>query len=283
MNSWINGWRTSKERGQTVDFEYFKVEESEQFSFFRIPKALFTEDEFAGLSTDAKLLYGILLDRISLSKKNGWIDKDGFVYIIYTVEELRGILHVSATTITKLLYELDDIHGIGLIERYRQGCNRPSIIYVKNFVKRIRGRPSGSLNSVSPDNQKMEIRSARICKSGQPKSRSPDQQNLVGSNTNKNKTDKNDTDMSERRSPALEESFLLYGRFQNVRLTRKEHQELCAMYPHHYGKLVDHLSSYMKSTGKTYQDHFATLVLWADREGITAGTGKYDYEEGECL
>jgi len=56
-----------------ADFEYFRAEESDQFSFFRIPKALFTEKEFASLSTDAKLLYGILLDRISLSKKNGWI------------------------------------------------------------------------------------------------------------------------------------------------------------------------------------------------------------------
>lgn len=61
-----------------ADFEYFRAEESDQFSFFRIPKALFTEKEFASLSTDAKLLYGILLDRISLSKKNGWIDGDGY-------------------------------------------------------------------------------------------------------------------------------------------------------------------------------------------------------------
>ena len=66
-----------------ADFEYFRAEESDQFSFFRIPKAqaLFTEKEFASLSTDAKLLYGILLDRISLSKKNGWIDGDGYVYL----------------------------------------------------------------------------------------------------------------------------------------------------------------------------------------------------------
>lgn len=57
-----------------MDYEYFRVEESEQFSFFRIPKALFTEKEFEGLSTDAKLLYGILLDRINLSKKMaGWM------------------------------------------------------------------------------------------------------------------------------------------------------------------------------------------------------------------
>ena len=74
-----------------ADFEYFRAEESDQFSFFRIPKALFTEKEFASLSTDAKVLYGILLDRISLSKKNGWIDSDGYVYIIYTIAELQEL------------------------------------------------------------------------------------------------------------------------------------------------------------------------------------------------
>ena len=98
-----------------ADFEYFRAEESDQFSFFRIPKALFTEKEFASLSTDAKLLYGILLDRISLSKKNGWIDSDGYVYIIYTIAELQELLRMSHTTVTKLLYELDSVHGIGLI------------------------------------------------------------------------------------------------------------------------------------------------------------------------
>ena len=88
-----------------MDYEYFRVEESEQFSFFRIPKALFTEKEFEGLSTDAKLLYGILLDRINLSKKNGWVDADGYVYIIYTVAELQEVLNMSHTTVTKLLRE----------------------------------------------------------------------------------------------------------------------------------------------------------------------------------
>ena len=73
-----------------ADFEYFRAEESDQFSFFRIPKALFTEKEFASLSTDAKLLYGILLDRISLSKKNGWIDSEGYVYIILHDRRIAG-------------------------------------------------------------------------------------------------------------------------------------------------------------------------------------------------
>ena len=169
-----------------ADFEYFRAEESDQFSFFRIPKALFSEKEFASLSTDAKLLYGILLDRISLSKKNGWIDSDGYVYIIYTIAELQELLRMSHTTVTKLLYELDSVHGIGLIERYRQGNNRPSVIYVKNFVKRSRGKPvryfaSGTPETGNPDCKELEIRIARNWKSGTQKNRSPDCKNLDGS------------------------------------------------------------------------------------------------------
>lgn len=122
-----------------ADFEYFRAEESDQFSFFRIPKALFTEKEFASLSTDAKLLYGILLDRISLSKKNGWIDGDGYVYIIYTIAELQELLRMSHTTVTKLLYELDSVHGIGLIERYRQGNNRPWFYQQRDWVSLYAG------------------------------------------------------------------------------------------------------------------------------------------------
>ena len=216
-----------------ADFEYFRAEESDQFSFFRIPKALFTEKEFASLSTDAKLLYGILLDRISLSKKNGWIDSEGYVYIIYTIAELQELLRMSHTTVTKLLYELDSVHGIGLIERYRQGNNRPSVIYVKNFVKRSRGKP------------------VRYFVSGMP--------------------------------PALEEKFSQYGRFKNVVLSEAELQELTTLFPWDYQKRIDHLSVYMKSSGKEYQNHFATICLWAERDGTRIGMDKYEFQEGESL
>ena len=248
-----------------ADFEYFRAEESDQFSFFRIPKALFTEKEFQSLSTDAKLLYGILLDRISLSKKNGWIDGDGYVYIIYTIAELQELLRMSHTTVTKLLYELDSVHGIGLIERYRQGNNRPSVIYVKNFVKRIRGKP------------------VRYFASGTPETGNPDCKNLDGSNTKINKTEKNHTDKSKSNTPALEEKFGLYGRFKNVVLSEAELQELMTLFPWDYQKRIDHLSVYMKSSGKEYQNHFATICLWAERDGARAGMDKYEFQEGESL
>ena len=117
-----------------------------------------------------------------------------YVYIIYTIAELQELLRMSHTTVTKLLYELDSVHGIGLIERYRQGNNRPSVIYVKNFVKRIRGKPvryfaSGTPETGNPDCKELEIRIARNWKSGTQKNRSPDCKNLDGSNTKINKTE----------------------------------------------------------------------------------------------
>lgn len=271
-----------------ADFEYFRAEESDQFSFFRIPKALFTEKEFSTLSTDAKLLYGVLLDRISLSKKNGWIDEDGYVYIIYTIAELQELLQMSHTTVTKLLYELDSVHGIGLIERYRQGNNRPSVIYVKNFVKKIRGRPgryylSGLQETGNPNSKKMDARSAKNWKSGTKKSRSPDCKNLERSNTDISKTDKNHTEMSETGTFILGEYAQPYGKFQNVFLSDAEYQELTEMFPWDYRKRIEQLSVYIKSSGKKYQNHFATICLWAERDGNSAGNGKYDFEEGESL
>lgn len=266
-----------------MDYEYFRVEESEQFSFFRIPKALFTEKEFEGLSTDAKLLYGILLDRINLSKKNGWVDADGYVYIIYTVAELQEVLNMSHTTVTKLLRELDSVHGIGLIERYRQGCNRPSVIYVKNFVKRIRAKPAVI---ILLERKKFAVRNARIWQSGMQKTCCPERKKmevrsariLPTNNTDINKTDKNDTDRSKSRS-SEKESTCLYGRFGNVRLSVEENRELRKLYPYDFQRMIDQLSAYMKSTGKTYQDHFATILLWAGREELKTGSGRYDFEE----
>lgn len=73
-------------------FDYFYGDQADLFSFYRIPKLLFTDPRFRNLSTESKTLYGILLDRMSLSARNGWRDEDGRVYIIFTVEEIRESL-----------------------------------------------------------------------------------------------------------------------------------------------------------------------------------------------
>ena len=117
-----------------VKFNYYYGKEAEAFSFFRIPKLLFTDETFRVLSSDAKVLYGILLDRMSLSMKNGWIDEENKVYIIFTIEEIAQTICCATQKATKILQELDDKKGIGLIEKKRLGLGRPNILYVKNFI-----------------------------------------------------------------------------------------------------------------------------------------------------
>ncbi len=113
-------------------YDYFYGRQAEQFSFYRVPKILFTEDKFWNVSTDAKLLYGILLDRMNLSAVNGWLDDEGRVYIIFTIDEIKSALGCAEKKSVKLLDELEK--KCGLIERKRQGLGKPNLIYVKNFV-----------------------------------------------------------------------------------------------------------------------------------------------------
>ena len=110
--------------------DYFYGQTGELFSFYRIPKALFQEPRFQSLSTDAKILYGILLDRMSLSVKNGWLDEQNRVFIIFTIEDVKRALCCADNKATKLLRELEKF---GLIERKRRGLGKPSLVYVKNF------------------------------------------------------------------------------------------------------------------------------------------------------
>ena len=115
-------------------FDYYYGDESSQFSFYRIPRLLITGDAFKNLSADAKLLYGLLLDRMGLSAKNGWYDKQGRVYIYYTLAEIQADMNCGHEKAVKLLAELDVGKGFGLIERVKQGQGRPTIIYVKRFT-----------------------------------------------------------------------------------------------------------------------------------------------------
>ena len=113
-----------------MTLDYFYGQAGGLFSFFRIPKALFQEQQFQDLSTDAKTLYGILLDRMSLSVKNEWFDKKGRVFIIFTIEDVKRTLRCADNKATRLLRELEKF---GLIERKRRGQGKPCLVYVKNF------------------------------------------------------------------------------------------------------------------------------------------------------
>ena len=112
-------------------FDYFYGGQADLFSFYRIPKALFTNARIRGISAESKILYGLLLDRMGLSMKNGWLDATGRVYIIFTTEEIMEALYCADNKATKLMKELE---SCGLIERKRRGLGKPSLIYVKNFI-----------------------------------------------------------------------------------------------------------------------------------------------------
>lgn len=118
-----------------MNYDYFYGAQAESYSFIRVPRLLMTGAEFRCLSTDAKLLYSLLLDRMGLSMRNGWLDEAGRVYIYYTLEEIQNNLNCGHGKACKLLAELDTVKGIGLIERKKQGQGKPTKIYVKQFVE----------------------------------------------------------------------------------------------------------------------------------------------------
>ena len=157
-------------------YDYFYGAESEQFSFYRIPKVLFTEERFRHISAEAKVLYGLLLDRMSLSAKNGWQDKENRVYIIFTIEDIMEAMGCADQKAGKLLHELES--KCRLIERKRQGLGKPNLIYVKNFVT-----PSESrfLNRENHDSGEVKITDQEPLKSR-------------SNNTEYNNTDISDTD-----------------------------------------------------------------------------------------
>lgn len=143
----------------SIKFNYYYGKEAESFSFFRIPKLLFTDPIFSKLSSDAKVLYGILLDRMNLSMKNNWLDEENKVYIIFTIEEIAETMCCATQKATKILQELDDKKGIGLIEKKRLGLGKPNILYIKNFIIQEPEKESSSKEKIE------EITNQELCKS----------------------------------------------------------------------------------------------------------------------
>ena len=159
-------------------FDYFYGAQAEQFSFYRVPKVLFTREQFKQLSAEAKILYGIMLDKLDLSVKNKWVDEKGRVYIIYTIEQIMADMNCADQKATKLLDELEK--KCGLIERKRQGLGKPNLIFVKNFITGVEGPMMAQIqNRENHDSEAVNITTADY-----PKSR--------GINTNHNNTENND-------------------------------------------------------------------------------------------
>ena len=116
-----------------MKFEYFYGNEAEQFTFYRIPKILVTSPTFKRVSDSAKLLYGLMLDRMGLSIRNGWVDDENRAYIFFTTNDVMEQMCCGTEKATKMLAELDSEKGIGLIERKKQGQGKPAIVYLKKF------------------------------------------------------------------------------------------------------------------------------------------------------
>ena len=153
--------------GEPLKFDYYYGVEAEQFSFYRVPRLLIKDERFKGLSSDAKLLYGLMLDRMALSMKNGWLDDENRAYIIYTIDNIREDLGCSKEKAVKVLAELDASKGIGLIEKIRRGLGKPDIIYVKNFIVQDEGRKEPCNTDVSTEVGKTDFK-----RSEKPTSRS---------------------------------------------------------------------------------------------------------------
>ena len=197
---------------QEIQFDYFRGMEAEQYSFYRVPKVLFTAECFKSLSCEAKVLYGLMLDRMSLSIKNRWFDEEDRVYIIFTVEEIAVLLNCGTQKAVKLMKELDDNQGIGLIEKKRLGLGKPNVIYVKNFI--LKEKCSPEQRGKAPENlgntQNSENHNSRIVKTTNqelPESQFKNDENHTSRiveittqevpNSQSNNTDINNTDFNE--------------------------------------------------------------------------------------
>ena len=168
--------------------DYFYGDEAEQYTFYRIPKVLFTDPGYRRISSDAKILYGLMLDRMGLSVRNGWLDGRNRVFIYFTLEDALEYLCCGHTKAVSLFGELDKN---GLIERKKQGQGKPTIIYVKNFIR----KPE------APEIQTSEKRKSKV-----PQTGSQDFQKTATNNTEKNQTEFNDTDLSIYPARGLTES-----------------------------------------------------------------------------
>ena len=183
-------------------FDYFYGIQSEQFAFYRIPKVLFTDDRFRVLSAEAKTLYGILLDRVTLSAKNGWIDQQGRVYIIYTIEEIMADMNCGNKKAIQLLSDLEK--KVGPIERKRQGLGKPNLIYVKSFI------------SVESHGEGRFLNCQKYT-SGNAESTSPETAEGHGRNTDTSNTEDSDTDSfsSDRTVGERNEAMRMFAQYQD--------------------------------------------------------------------
>lgn len=258
--------------GGIMDFDYFYNREAERFNFLKVPEILVDGEEFKGLSAEAIILYSMLLKRTGMSFKNNWIDKEGRVFIYFTVEEIMKRRNLSKPTAIKILDELDVKKGIGLIERVRLGLGKPNIIYVKDFMSISEVKETDLLKSKTFTS---EVKNIDL--------RSKENELQEVKNLYPNYIDNNKSEYSKR-------DFMKLGTFQNVFLTDEDVSELQIMMNGQLDNYIERLSAYSKSTGKTYKDHKATILSWFYKDQGNKKADKTsniptweEYDKGEHL
>ena len=210
-------------------------------------------------SINAKMLYGLLLNRTTLSQKSGWVSEEGYVYIIYTIKQMADDLSRSERTVKSALCELENS---GLLTRTHQGVKKANMLFLKIPAGvQVSSRPEGN---ICP----MEVQDPSPCMG----------QNLPASNT--------DTEYKEHsKTERVESTRRRYGEFQNVFLSGEECTQLETAYPGKAAEYIERLSRYMASHDRHYANHYATIKKWLgeDSRGRNAKNYTYDDNEGECL
>ena len=223
-----------------------------------LPYARFLLD--TDLSHTAKLLYTLLLDRATLSKKNNWIDAQGRIYVVYPLSHLSKDLGCSISSITRSFTELENAQ---LVERVRNGFSKPSRILLK----------------VPHTTQNCTI---AVCKNAEHDRAEPS--SMIAQKCTPNQRNKNN--LKDNHLVRTNGTRLMFGEYRNVFLTEKDYKRLKADFSG-LDDLIEQLSAYIQSTGKKYTDHAATLRIWAKRQKTerksTPDIPDYTFKEGESL
>ena len=264
-----------REEGGGMDFDYFYNREAEGFNFLKVPEILVEGEEFQGLSAEAILLYAMLLKRAGMSYKNNWLDKQNRVFIYFTVEEIMRKRHLSKPTAIKILDELDKRNGIGLIERVRVGLGKPNIIYVKDFLSMVQEKSVvQKFKDLTSEVKNIDLRSK-------------ENELQKVQDIDSNYIDNNKSEYNKRENRLCANGL---GSFQNVFLQENDRAELELLLNGQLNNYIERLSAYLKSTGKTYKDHKATILSWFYKDqgnlrGIKASNipSLEEYDKGEHL
>lgn len=239
-------------------FNYFTTDSiATPNQFYAIPKSLFTDKAFDALSTDSKVLYSVLRDRVSLSIKNKLADSLGRIYIIFKQADIESILKWGSQKVNKLFAELN---AFGLIERKKQGKGLPDMIYVKNFCEQVVDNTTCSVDNSSDSLQTCENHNLRNVKIISP---------VTCENHNAKLTDNKLTNQNENNiiNPSNEQQGLIdYSTAITSVKNQVEYDSLVDHYDREACDVLDNIVKYMamvKSNNRGYANINGQLVMFS--------------------